>query len=615
MDFNIGGLPASFAAALVELEKELDFRLSQDGESLVYEKTDELRVSSRDRVIVIGAPHLPAFLKAFCFILSGKRRLCLKIRADRLSFMADLSRNAVLKTETLKKWIRLLAINGYTELQLYTEDTYEVENEPYFGYLRGRLSCGEIKEVVEYGMKFGIETVPCIQTLAHLSGLLRWQNYQECFDCADILLVGSERVYRLLENMFASLRKAYKTDKINIGMDEAELLGSGRYFRENGWHPKAEIMDGHLTAVLKLCEKYGFSPSMWSDMFFKNAYRGKYYALDEPVTPAFREGFRGGVSLIYWDYYHQETGDYVKMIKKHKALTEDFSFAGGAWKWSGFAPLLSLSLKNGAEALKACAAENVRSLMLTAWGDNGAECSIFAVLPVVALYSDYVYGGKFEVDKRLFGAFAGDYDSFIKLELANRLKMAPMLPQTNCSSKYFLYNDLLLGSFDSNVDTDTGEIFKRNAEEILAAKEKVGKFGYLFDTLASLSDLLSIKADFGVRLRGAYEKGDTETLKKLLGECAVMLEKTDEFYALFSRQWNRENKRNGFEVQTARLGGLKQRMRDVSEILCEYLEGNEGKIPELEEKRLDFMGGGSLYSKQTDILYNNYVNSVTVNVF
>ena len=40
MDFNIGGLPAPFAAALVELEKELDFRLSQDGESLVYEKTD-----------------------------------------------------------------------------------------------------------------------------------------------------------------------------------------------------------------------------------------------------------------------------------------------------------------------------------------------------------------------------------------------------------------------------------------------------------------------------------------------------------------------------------------------------------------------------------------------
>ena len=68
-------------------------------------------------------------------------------------------------------------------------------------------------------------------------------------------------------------------------------------------------------------------------------------------------------------------------------------------------------------------------------------------------------------------------------------------------------------------------------------------------------------------------------------------------------------------MQTARLGGLKQRMRDVSEILCEYLDGNGGKIPELEENRLDFMGGGSLYSKQTDILYNNYVNSVTVNVF
>ena len=68
----------------------------------------------------------------------------------------------------VKKLIRKLALLGYSELQLYTEDTYEVEGEPYFGYLRGRYSRAELREIDAYAKLFGIELVPCIQTLAHL---------------------------------------------------------------------------------------------------------------------------------------------------------------------------------------------------------------------------------------------------------------------------------------------------------------------------------------------------------------------------------------------------------------------------------------------------------------
>ena len=56
----------------------------------------------------------------------------------RLGAMLDLSRNAVMTVPMLKKYMSLLKKMGYNSVMLYTEDTYEVEGEPFFGYMRGR---------------------------------------------------------------------------------------------------------------------------------------------------------------------------------------------------------------------------------------------------------------------------------------------------------------------------------------------------------------------------------------------------------------------------------------------------------------------------------------------
>ena len=37
----------------------------------------------------------------------------------------------------------------YNALMLYTEDTYTVKNEKYFGYLRGRFTADELRELEE----------------------------------------------------------------------------------------------------------------------------------------------------------------------------------------------------------------------------------------------------------------------------------------------------------------------------------------------------------------------------------------------------------------------------------------------------------------------------------
>ncbi|MFR1358408.1 MAG: hypothetical protein ACLSBB_14380 [Ruthenibacterium lactatiformans] len=77
--------------------------------------------------------------------------------------MLDCSRNAVPRVEAVKMVLRKMALMGLNTLMLYTEDTYEVPEQPYFGYLRGRYSVEALRGLDSYAAALGIELVPCIQ--------------------------------------------------------------------------------------------------------------------------------------------------------------------------------------------------------------------------------------------------------------------------------------------------------------------------------------------------------------------------------------------------------------------------------------------------------------------
>ena len=66
-----------------------------------------------------------------------------KIPFRHFGTMVDMSRNAVMNVSGVKKWIDVTSDLGYNTLMLYTEDTYEIADSPYFGYMRGRYSKAE----------------------------------------------------------------------------------------------------------------------------------------------------------------------------------------------------------------------------------------------------------------------------------------------------------------------------------------------------------------------------------------------------------------------------------------------------------------------------------------
>lgn len=131
--------------------------------------------------------------------------------------MIDCSRNAVMTPEAIKRFVNIISALGYDTLMLYTEDTYEVDGEPLFGYQRGRYSKDELRDVDNYCFQNNVELVPCIQTLAHLNSIFKWSDeYEKIRDYDDILLVDDERTYQLIDRMFSSLASCLRSRRIHI---------------------------------------------------------------------------------------------------------------------------------------------------------------------------------------------------------------------------------------------------------------------------------------------------------------------------------------------------------------------------------------------------------------
>ena len=63
-----------------------------------------------------------------------------QIAFRKFGVMIDCSRNAVMNIAAFRRMVDILSSLGYNTIRMYTEDTYEVDGEPYFGYLRGRYS-------------------------------------------------------------------------------------------------------------------------------------------------------------------------------------------------------------------------------------------------------------------------------------------------------------------------------------------------------------------------------------------------------------------------------------------------------------------------------------------
>lgn len=497
--------------------------------------------------------------------------------------MYDMSRNAVFTLDTIKETIRQMALSGFNRLMLYTEDTYRLDGEDYFGYLRGAYSKEELQAIDEYAALFGIEVTGCIQTLGHLEQILAWPAYAEIKDTQTVLCIDEPKSYALIEKMILRMKEGFSSKQIHIGMDEAHGFGTGRFLEKYGLQDFFDVITRHLNRVCDICRKHGLQPMIWSDMFFRiGSESHDYYDLASNIPDYARKQIPKDVTLVYWDYYHEDKAVYDTMLDKHRDMSTDVAMASGIWSWLRFWYDHKKTMATVRPCLESCREKGIGDVFFTMWGDDGAYCDY-----------DSVQSGVFLAGNEMFGAAKeGAHERFTALfdaDLEAKLAASDISGIEGGEASALLWDDPLLGKYWNCITVQKGQDFASEwihwYEDLGRTLEpcrhdrKMGDNDYIAELAGILKEKWSLRQD----LVELYRRGERQGATALAQRARALAEKLEELELRFSENWLRRHKPFGLETMQIRFAGLAARYREMERRLTKWGAGELERIEELDE--------------------------------
>lgn len=597
LSLNFTGEISDVKTGLDIIAKKLHARISQSGVTVNVKKCDKgLRAVYKNGIGEIYYSEKSAFFRALAILADAIEKNKEIDKQEEKQFetcggMLDLSRGVVNKKEALFEIFEYMALMGLNMFMLYTEDTYKMEKYPWFGYLRGGYTKDELKEIDDYADIFGIEIIPCIQTLGHLEAYLRWPAASNVKDSESVLLAGADETYELIEEMLKTTRECFRSDRIHIGMDEAFGIGTGGWLKHNPPTPTKDIMSMHLKKVCTLTQKYNYHPMIWSDMFFRLSGCTGEYELGAAIPENLKTELPEDIEMIYWDYVMEDDKVNDIIIKKHFEMQRPVGFASGIWTWQRFLTCYKKSYDTSRHQLKACKENNLSTVFTTIWRYPYVINSIYSILPSLQAWAELCYDVEADEQKiaEMFGICTGyDFVSWQSLFAddytdEDRAKYNP--PRCFCinTSIQHFFNDLLCGTLDKTL---SGYDFKSRYKKYIEAikKANAGDKKEMFDMHHTFYEIIYIKCDINYRIKEAYSKGDRAKLKELINE----LEHLSELYAKFHNQCRdirqKECKPFGSNPLDVEIGGIRARTETAISRLNSYLECKIDCIEELEEE-------------------------------
>jgi len=494
----------------------------------------------------------------------------------------DFSRNGIMTVEACKKYMHYCAALGLNLIVLYTEDTYEVPEYPYMGYLRGKYSQKELRELDDYADGLGIELVPCIQTLGHMVNFLHWSANYALQDQPAILLADEEDTYTFLEAAIRSVRSCVRSKRIHIGMDEADGVGLGRYLNIHGMHDRFQLLKRHLDRVVKICEKYDFRPMMWSDMFYRlGSKTNAYYDLEAEIPQSVIENLPN-VDMVYWDYYHIDDFWYEHMLTQHEKMGAETLFAGGIWTWGGFLPHVNYTYATMEPALKVCAAHKVTTVMATFWGDDGQETMHSLGLNQLPIFSEANW--RPDEASRDIVMKTGEFLTGLCKEAYEAFGNFYSGPAGIYTGKTMIWCDLL---YPIGLQGEELEKSIQKSEEALNVLSSFSE-DYRCKYASLLFEIIVKKGKIMREMQERYRRRDLNWLRTVAKrEIPILIERYRILREQHRNLWEREFKRNGWEVLALRYGAAIGRLEDVASALIRFANGELKNLCELDEDPMD----------------------------
>ena len=502
---------------------------------------------------------------------------------EKLGIMLDCSRNAVMKVSHIKKWMRQIALLGYNVVKLYMEDTYDLPGEPFFGYMRGRYSAEELKEIDCCAGELNIELIGCIQTLGHLEHLLKWPAYSNIKDTKAVMLVDNEETYRLIDKMISHFAECFTSRRIHIGMDETFDLGLGNFLEHNSYQHSSELYSRHLHKVVEICQKHDLHPMIWSDMYFRTGnVPFENYDSEIVIPPEVEKTIPSDVEFVFWDYYKNNEKYYLDLIERHRQLGKEPIMASGIWTWAEFWYNHEKTVRNATPCINASRRSGLKELFFTMWGDKGAYCEFDSAMAGIAYCAEKIYTDESFNEDKLAARFEkicnASYHTVIQASKMNHI----------CNMDAYMWDDPLLGIEWKRRKKEDNDYWVKALAASCQLSESQASVATIFEPIDlahafNLVEFIKERIETSLLLEDAYRNREKQAMELVQKRIPSVISRIDELLVSLRRQWFKRNKPIGIEELQQRFGGLKERYIELGNRLDELLNGVVDSIYELED--------------------------------
>lgn len=285
---------------------------------------------------------------------------CVKIRdwpsLRYRGYSDDITRGPSPKLEFLKDELRqtsYLKMNFWT---YYMEYQYAFKKHPIIGPKDGSLTPNELKAMVEYGKKCGVEIIGNQQSFGHFEDILRHKKYRPLGETHYVLNPTNEKVYDLLDDLYSEVAPLLESKLFNVCCDETWGLGTGPS------KPVAEkigvgaVYANHLRRLHDLLrDKYGKRMMMWGDIIIKH--------------PEHLPKIPKDTIVLSWGYHAAESFD--KVITPFSKSGYEFFVCPGVSCWSRILPDFGVAVTNIHNYVRDGAEHGTLGMLNTTWDDDG----------------------------------------------------------------------------------------------------------------------------------------------------------------------------------------------------------------------------------------------------
>ncbi len=326
------------------------------------------------------------------------------------AYMLDISRDRVPTRDTLERFVELLALARYNQLQLYVEHTFAYRDHRDVWRDASPVTPADLTWLDALCDESGIELVPNQNCFGHMARWLRHDAYRHLAECPDGweivpgVLVPPSVLAPTADNadfalsLLDELLESFSSRQVNIGCDEPFELGMGVSSEAVAERGRGAVYVGHVRRIAEPLAARGHRVQIWADVL--RLHPGLAAQLPSDTVP------------IAWCYEAPPPdGQPVRLPSRVIEILErlgtdadsfggfepnvaplveaevPFWVAGGTSAWCSLVGRIDNARANLLDAAATAVAHGCEGMLVTDWGDNGHH------QPPSVSFPPLVYGG------------------------------------------------------------------------------------------------------------------------------------------------------------------------------------------------------------------------------